>query len=196
MGPLGWQEMAFIFLLALLLFGPKKLPELGKQVAKGLAEFRRAQNELKATFEREMKSLERENESIKEVTTSYNHDSYNYDYSSYDSGSYGSEPHDSTANTAVTITSASAPQGAELTPGAVPQGAIASGSLPAPGTEGSTANAAEPGASTSGASSHPPLSQNPVQKCDDTVSASCGERQRYTRGDRFRPPRWQSPHQH
>ena len=136
MGPLGWQEMAFIFLLALLLFGPKKLPELGKQVAKGLAEFRRAQNELKATFEREMKSLERENESIKEVTTSYNHDSYNYDYSSYDSGSYGSEPHDSTANTAVTITSASAPQGAELTPGAVPQGAIASGSIPAPGTEG------------------------------------------------------------
>jgi len=155
MGPLGWQEMAFIFLLALLLFGPKKLPELGKQVAKGLAEFRRAQNELKATFEREMKSLERENESIKEVTTSYNHDSYNYDYSSYDSGSYGSEPHDSNANTAVTITSASAPQGAELTPGAVPQGAIASGSIPAQGTEGSAANPAEPGASANGTSSHP-----------------------------------------
>ena len=115
MGPLGWQEMAFIFLLALLLFGPKKLPELGKQVAKGLAEFRRAQNELKATFEREMKSLERENESIKEVTNTYNHDTYNYDYSSYDSGSYGSEPHDSTANNAVTTTSASAPQGAQLT---------------------------------------------------------------------------------
>ena len=127
MGPLGWQEMAFIFLLALLLFGPKKLPELGRNLAKGLAEFKRAQNELKATFDREMKSLERENESIKEVTTSYNHDSYNYDYSSYDSGSYGSEPHDSTANTAVTTTSASAPQGAELTSGAVPQGAIASG---------------------------------------------------------------------
>ena len=139
MGPLGVQEMAFIFLLALLLFGPKKLPELGKQVAKGLAEFRRAQNELKATFEREMKSLERENESIKEVTNTYNHDSYNYDYSSYDSGSYGSEPHDSTANTAVIITSASAPQGAELTSGAVPQGAIASGSIPAAGTESSTA---------------------------------------------------------
>ena len=115
MGPLGWQEIAFIFLLALLLFGPKKLPELGKQLAKGLAEFRRAQNELKATFEREMKSLERENESIREVTSSYSHDTYNYDYSSYDSGSYGSEPHDSPANTAVTTTSASAPQGAEST---------------------------------------------------------------------------------
>jgi TatA/E family protein of Tat protein translocase len=148
MGPLGWQEMAFIFLLALLLFGPKKLPELGRQVAKGLAEFRRAQNELKATFEREMKSLERENESIRKVTSTYSHDTYNYDYSSYDSGSYGSEPHDSTATTAVTTTSASAPQGAELTPGTVPQGAIASGSITA------DAKAVEPAASESEASSH------------------------------------------
>ena len=155
MGPLGWQEMAFIFLLALLLFGPKKLPELGKQVAKGLAEFRRAQNELKATFEREMKSLERENESIKEVTTTYNHDSYNYDYSSYDSGSYGSEPHDSTANTAVTTASASAPQGAELTSGAVPEGTISSGSIAAAGTESSAAKSAGPGVSENGASPHP-----------------------------------------
>ncbi len=153
MGPLGWQEIAFIFLLALLLFGPKKLPELGRHLAKGLAEFRRAQNELKATFDREMRSLERENESIKEVTGSY-HDTYNYDYSSYGSGSYNSEPHDSTANTAVTTASASAPQGAELTPGAVPQGAIASGSIAAAGTEGSTATAIEPVASEAGASSH------------------------------------------
>ena len=154
MGPLGWQEMAFIFVLALLLFGPKKLPELGKTLAKGLAEFRRAQNELKATFEREMKGLEREQESIKEATSSYYHDTYNYDYSSYDSGSYGSEPHDSTANTALTTTSASAPQGAELTSGAVPEGAIANGSITAAGTENSAAKAIEPGASENGASSH------------------------------------------
>ena len=100
-------------------------------LAKGLAEFRRAQNELKATFEREMKSLEREQESIKEATSSYYHDSYNYDHSSYDSGSYGSEPHDSTANTALITTSASAPQGAELTSGTVPDGAVASGSIAA-----------------------------------------------------------------
>ena len=37
-----------------------------------------------------------------------------------------------------------------------------------------------------------PLSQNPVQKCDDTVSASDGERQRYTQADRFRRLRWLS----
>ena len=153
MGPLGWQEMAVIFVLALLLFGPKKLPELGRNLAKGLAEFRRAQNELKATFEREMRSLERENESIKEVTSSYYHDTYNYDYSSYDSGSTNPEPHDSTANTALITASASAPQGAELTSGAVPEGAVASGSVAAAGTENSTAKAVEPGASENGASS-------------------------------------------
>ena len=154
MGPLGWQEMAVIFVLALLLFGPKKLPELGRTLAKGLAEFRRAQNELKSTFEREMRSLERENESIKEVTSSYYHDSYNYDYSSYDSGTTNTEPHDSTANTALITASASAPQGAELTSGAVPEGAIASGSIAAAGTENSSAKAVDPGASENGASSH------------------------------------------
>jgi TatA/E family protein of Tat protein translocase len=154
MGPVGVQEMVFIFVLALLLFGPKKLPELAKHLAKGVAEFRRAQSELKATFEREMRSIERENESIKEVTKPYQYDTYNYDYSSYDSGSYNSEPHDSTATTAVITASASAPQGAELTSGAVPEGAIASGSIPAAGTERSTATAIEPGDSESGASSH------------------------------------------
>ena len=48
MGTLGIPEMMFIFLLALLLFGPKELPKLGKTVGKALAEFRRAQSELKA----------------------------------------------------------------------------------------------------------------------------------------------------
>lgn len=124
MGPLGWQETIFIFVLALLIFGPKKLPELGKTIGKAMTEFRRASAELKGTFDREMKSLERENESLKEVTSSYYHDTYNYDYSSYDSGSYGSEPHDSTA-TNNSIESASAPQGAESTSAATPDKLIA-----------------------------------------------------------------------
>ena len=154
MGPLGFQEMAFIFLLALLLFGPKKLPELGRHLAKGLAEFRRAQNELKGTFEREMRSLEREHEAIKEVTTSY-HDTYhqNYDYS-YDSGTYGSESHDSPANTALITASASAPQGAESTPGTLPEGTIANGTMAAEGTENSSAKTAGSGVSVNGVPSH------------------------------------------
>ncbi len=68
MGPIGMQEMVVIFLVALLLFGPRKLPELGKTLAKAMSEFRRAQSDLKATFEHEMQNIERENESLKETT--------------------------------------------------------------------------------------------------------------------------------
>ena len=113
MGTLGVPEMIFIFVLALLLFGPKKLPEVGRTLGKAMSEFRRASSELKATFDREMKALERETDGIKEVANSYNNEtsSYNYDYSSYDSGYYGNESHDSTA-TEVTTASASATEGA------------------------------------------------------------------------------------
>jgi sec-independent protein translocase protein TatB len=58
-------EMLFIFLLALLLFGPKKLPEIGRQVGRLLAEFRRASNELKGQLENEMRMLEAEEQQKK-----------------------------------------------------------------------------------------------------------------------------------
>src|ERR1035441_4356166 len=94
MGPLGWPEMEVIFFLALILFGPKKMPELGRTVGKALTEFRRASNELKSTIDREMKSLEQETESFKEISNQFQSDTYSYDYSSYEStyeGSYGNE---------------------------------------------------------------------------------------------------------
>lgn len=78
MGPIGMQEMVVIFLVALVLFGPKKLPELGKTLAKAITEFRRAQSDLKATFEREMQALEKETESLKEVTRQATIDLTNY----------------------------------------------------------------------------------------------------------------------
>jgi len=53
-------EMLFLALLAFLLFGPKKLPEIGRQIGRGLAEFRRASNELKSQLENEMRLLEAE----------------------------------------------------------------------------------------------------------------------------------------
>ena len=62
MGPVGMPEMVVIFLVALVLFGPKKLPELGRTLGKAITEFRRAQSELKATFDRELQNLERETE--------------------------------------------------------------------------------------------------------------------------------------
>ena len=129
MGPLGYPEMVFIFFLALILFGPKKLPELGRTVGKALTEFRRASNELKSTFDREMKSLEQETESFKEIANQYQTDTYSYDYQSYEStyeGAYGNESYDSTATNPSTI-SASATQDAE-SPAAHPEGTIAQGS--------------------------------------------------------------------
>ncbi len=71
--------MVAIFVVALLLFGPKELPKLGRTIGKAMTEFRRAQSELKTTFNREMQNLERET-GIKELTaTTFNSNSYNYD---------------------------------------------------------------------------------------------------------------------
>ena len=57
---LGMPEMIFIFLLALVIFGPKKLPELGRQLGKALAEFKKASNEFKSQLETEMLNIELE----------------------------------------------------------------------------------------------------------------------------------------
>jgi TatA/E family protein of Tat protein translocase len=60
MGHLGMQEMIVIFVIALLVFGPRKLPELGKSLGKGLREFRRATNEMKATWDEQVREAESE----------------------------------------------------------------------------------------------------------------------------------------
>ncbi len=60
MGPLGVPELIIIFIVALLVFGPRKLPELGKSLGRGLSEFRRASNELRNTLEEEVRAAEYE----------------------------------------------------------------------------------------------------------------------------------------
>ena len=60
MGPIGVPELIIIFVVALLVFGPRKLPELGKSLGKGLSEFRRASNELRNTLEEEVRAAEYE----------------------------------------------------------------------------------------------------------------------------------------
>jgi sec-independent protein translocase protein TatA len=157
-GTLGTPEMIFIFILALVLFGPKKLPELGRTVGKALTEFRRASAELKTTFDRELKTLEAET-NLKEVQNDLQLDTYNYDYSSYEhthdgsaydssthdgsthegsthdgsyvDGSYVPQPYESTADNPPTE-SASATQDAESPSAIAPEGVIARGTETGP----------------------------------------------------------------
>jgi Tat protein translocase TatB subunit len=55
-GTLGGPELFLIFVVALIVFGPRKLPEIGKSLGKMMAEFRRASNEFKSTIENEVEA--------------------------------------------------------------------------------------------------------------------------------------------
>jgi TatA/E family protein of Tat protein translocase len=68
MGPLGMPELIVIFVIALLVFGPRKLPELGRSLGKSLGEFKRASNELRNTLEEEVR-IEEQREATHRVTT-------------------------------------------------------------------------------------------------------------------------------
>lgn len=59
----GFFEIGFLLFIAYLLFGPKKLPEIARTLGKGMAELRRASNELKRTLEEEVTNLDRYTES-------------------------------------------------------------------------------------------------------------------------------------
>ena len=123
MGPLGMQEMIAIFVIALLLFGPKKLPELGRMLGKAISEFRRAKNELKTTFESHLQELERETrmQEPNPPKTDYSPSHYSYPYEDYnydasDSSSYraayesGEHEHDSTSSNGTALEKTEPPQ--------------------------------------------------------------------------------------
>jgi sec-independent protein translocase protein TatA len=59
MGPLGVPELILIFVVALIFFGPRKLPELGRSLGKSINEFKRASNELRSTLDDEIRTEER-----------------------------------------------------------------------------------------------------------------------------------------
>lgn len=53
-GTLGMPELILIFVVALLLFGPRKMPQIGRSIGRAMGEFRRASNEFKRTIEDEV----------------------------------------------------------------------------------------------------------------------------------------------
>ncbi len=143
MGPLGMGEIVVLFIVALLVFGPKKLPELGKTFGKGMAEFKRASNELKTTFQREMDNIEHETKDVKglakdvtkdinkDISTSY-YDDYEDDYySDYDYGTDKKESNPSADGAAADSADESSASSAAETETATTDGPASSGE-PAP----------------------------------------------------------------
>jgi TatA/E family protein of Tat protein translocase len=55
---LGFPELMIIMVIALIIFGPRKLPELGRSLGKSIGEFKKASNELKSTLEEEIRMEE------------------------------------------------------------------------------------------------------------------------------------------
>jgi sec-independent protein translocase protein TatA len=54
-GSIGMPELVVIFVIALIIFGPRKLPELGRSLGRSINEFKRASNELRSTLEDEVR---------------------------------------------------------------------------------------------------------------------------------------------
>ena len=65
---MSFSETIFLFVLALIIFGPKKLPEIARQVGKYMNEFKRASNEFKAQIEQEISNLDVEKQDVEAVT--------------------------------------------------------------------------------------------------------------------------------
>ena len=67
LGSIGMPELIIIFVIALIIFGPRKLPELGRSLGKSLAEFKKASNELRNTLEEEIRIEEQKDKEAKQA---------------------------------------------------------------------------------------------------------------------------------
>jgi TatA/E family protein of Tat protein translocase len=120
MGPFSWDKMVLVFLVVLVLFGPKELPKIARTIAKFMNDFKRARSELQETWQRELSALEHETQDIRkelditndltQTSAGYTDTSYHHD-SSYDYGAYGYP--DSSTGTAAASSVAAAEAAAE-----------------------------------------------------------------------------------
>jgi len=124
MGNLGWAEIMMILVIALIVFGPRKLPELGKTLGQSLAQFRRASEDFKRQWEDEVEGERRRVPSPPPEPA-------------HDTGSYWSEPaHESSPSPSDSLASYET-QSAEAIPRSEPTADTASG----PAAEGAVREA-------------------------------------------------------
>jgi TatA/E family protein of Tat protein translocase len=64
-GSIGMPELVIILVIALIIFGPRKLPELGRSLGRSLGEFKKASNELRSTLEEEVRVEEQKDQRAK-----------------------------------------------------------------------------------------------------------------------------------
>jgi TatA/E family protein of Tat protein translocase len=64
-GSIGMPELVIILVIALIIFGPRKLPELGRSLGRSIGEFKRASNELRNTLEEEIRVEEKREQAAK-----------------------------------------------------------------------------------------------------------------------------------
>ncbi|HWC76331.1 MAG TPA: twin-arginine translocase TatA/TatE family subunit [Blastocatellia bacterium] len=96
MGSLGWPEILIILVIALIIFGPRKLPELGKTLGSSLAQFRRASEDFKRTWEDEVEMEKRRLEPPPPETVEYTSSSDPYEGQDFNlEGNYGGSTDDS-----------------------------------------------------------------------------------------------------
>ena len=96
MGQLGFSEMLVIFVVALLVFGPKKLPELGKSLGKGIREFRKATDELKSTWDEQVRDIQAPLNDVKRDLNDMGQDLKSDLYKSVEAESSTTTPHQTT----------------------------------------------------------------------------------------------------
>ncbi|MBX3280562.1 MAG: twin-arginine translocase TatA/TatE family subunit [Acidobacteria bacterium] len=94
---IGPTELIIILVIALIVFGPRKLPELGKSLGQAMAQFRRASDDFKRSWEQEVELEKTRLSEIKSDIESTG-ESVSYDQEYQASNSYGSEPGETDSN--------------------------------------------------------------------------------------------------